>query len=140
MRTIMNEEDVALLEVGEGGNGGQVILRKNTERPEALQGNGEVHHASFTLKDHEAIEHWIQKYQELGIPNSGLVDRFYFEALYARIGHILLEISTDGPGFMGYEPYDRLGENFSLPPFLEKQREAIEAQVSPFDTTGKSYK
>ena len=28
MRTIMNEEDVALLEVGEGGNGGQVILRR----------------------------------------------------------------------------------------------------------------
>ena len=28
MRTIMNEEDVALLEVGEGGNGGQVILER----------------------------------------------------------------------------------------------------------------
>lgn len=140
MRIIMNEEDVALLEVGEGGNGGQVILRKDSEGPVAVQGYGEVHHASFRVKDHESIEHWIQKYQELGIPNSGLVDRFYFEALYARIGHILLEISTDGPGFMGDEPYETLGEKLSLPPFLEEQREAIEAQVRPFDTTGKSYK
>ena len=30
--------------------------------------------------------------------SSGLVDRFFFEALYARIGDILIEISTDGPG------------------------------------------
>ena len=32
---------------------------------------------------------------------------FYFEALYARIGHILLEISTDGPGFMVMNPMKR---------------------------------
>lgn len=57
--------------------------------------------------------------------------------MYARIGHILLEISTDGPGFMGDEPYETLGEKLSLPPFLEEQREAIEAQVRLFDTTGK---
>ena len=37
MRTIMNEEDVALLEVGEGGNGGQVILRKDSEGPVAAK-------------------------------------------------------------------------------------------------------
>ena len=46
MRTIMNE-DVALLEVGEGGNGGQVILRKDSEGPVAVQGYGEVHHVSL---------------------------------------------------------------------------------------------
>src|SRR5699024_9684968 len=67
------EEDVAILEVGEGGNGGQVILRKDTEGPAARQGYGEVHHVSFRLKDHDAIEQWMEKYKELGIGNSGLV-------------------------------------------------------------------
>ena len=72
----MNEEDVALLEVGEGGNGGQVILERIQRDQLPYKGYGEVHHVSFRVKDHEAIKHWIQKYQELGIPNSGLVDRF----------------------------------------------------------------
>ncbi|WP_436854442.1 ring-cleaving dioxygenase MhqE [Staphylococcus caeli] len=134
MKTIMTEENVAILEIGEGGNGGQVILRKDTESPESRQGYGEVHHVSFRLKDHAAIKQWQEKYQALGIGNSGLVDRFYFEALYARIGHILIEVSTDGPGFMGDEPYETLGESLALPPFLEAQRAYIESEIRPFDT------
>ena len=63
------------------------------------------------------------------------MDRFYFEALYARIGHILIELSTDGPGFMQDEPYETLGESLSLPPFIESQREYIESQIRPFDMT-----
>lgn len=78
---------------------------------------------------------WIDKYQELGVVNSGLVDRYYFEALYARIGHILIEVSTDGPGFMGDEPYETLGETLSLPPMLEPQRDYIESQIRHFDTS-----
>ena len=140
MKVVVSEDDVVLLEVGEGGTGGQVILRRDSKSPNAFQGYGEVHHVSFRVKNHEAIEQWIKKYSEARIPNSGLVDRFYFEALYARLGHILLEISTDGPGFMGDEPYETLGEKLSLPPFLEEQRDYIETQVRPFDTTGKSYK
>ena len=134
MKAIIEESDVAILEVGEGGNGGQVILRKDTEGPEARQGYGEVHHVSFRLKDHEAIEQWLEKYKAAGIGNSGLVDRFYFEALYARVGHILIEVSTDGPGFMDDEPYETLGESLALPPFLESQREYIESEIRPFNT------
>lgn len=36
---------------------------------------------------------------------------------------------------MGDEPYETLGETLSLPPFLEDQREYIESEVRPFDTT-----
>src|SRR5699024_8017323 len=97
MRTIIEEEDVAVLEVGEGGNGGQVFLRKDTTAREARQGYGEVHHVSFRLEYHEAISKWLEKYEQYGIGNSGLVDIFYFEALYARIGHIFVEVCPDGP-------------------------------------------
>ena len=133
MEVTLEKGDVTLLDVGEGGNGGQVILRKD-QGVEGRQGYGEVHHVSFRVEDHEAIEEWENKYRTMGIGNSGLVDRFYFEALYARIGHILIEISTDGPGFMGDEPYETLGESLALPPFLEPKRDVIEAQVRPFDT------
>src|SRR5699024_295069 len=59
------EEDVAILEVGKGGNGGQVILRKDTTSDVERPGNGTVHHVSFRVEDHEAIKAWEEKYNEL---------------------------------------------------------------------------
>lgn len=134
MKLILDEEKYSIFEVGKGGHGGQVILRKDTESKQAREGYGQVHHVSFRVKDHDVLKKWLTKYQSMNISNSGLVDRFYFEALYARIGHILIELSTDGPGFMQDEPYESLGETLSLPPKLESERERIERQVRPFNT------
>lgn len=133
MKPIIEEDNVTLFDIGEGGNGGQVILKNDDSTP-ARQGYGQVHHVSFRVKDHQAIKKWEAKYNELGIQHSGHVDRFYFEALYTRVGHILIELSTDGPGFMQDEPYETLGEKLSIPPFLEPKREYIEAQIRPFNT------
>ena len=47
---------------------------------------------------------------------------------------ILFEWATDGPGFLGDEPYETVGEKLSLPPFLEGKREQIEKMVRPIDT------
>lgn len=140
---IQKDDTVAVLEIGEGGNGGQMILRKDAESNVEVQGNGTVHHVSFRVADHEAIQAWADKYDKMEIGHSGLVDRFYFEALYTRIGHILIELSTDGPGFIDeQESYDELGSTLALPPFLEPNREYIEGAVRPFDTadTNKKYK
>lgn len=134
MKQVAEEGGSILLEVGAGGNGSQVIVRKDGGRS-AKQGYGEVHHVSFRVKDRDALERWKQKYDDSGMRHSGLVDRFYFEALYTRVGHILIELSTDGPGFMGDEPYETLGESLALPPFLKPKREEIEAQIKMFDTT-----
>lgn len=135
MTVILEEDNVALLEIGEGGNGGQVILRRDEKSTDAVPGYGEVHHVAFRVKDHAAIKNWEKKYNELGLNTSGWVDRFYFEALYVRVGHVLIELSTDGPGFTGDEPYETLGESLALPPFLEPQRAEIESQVRLFDTS-----
>lgn len=133
MQIAEEADDVTLLEVGDGGNGGQVILRKDTG-VESRQGYGEVHHVSFRVDDLEALESWFEKYNNVGLRSSGIVERFYFKALYARIGHILIELSTDGPGFMEDEPYETLGESLSLPPFLEERRDYIESEIRPFNT------
>lgn len=134
--TIVEQKDEhALLEVGQGGNGGQMILRKDKASETEVQGNGAVHHVSFRVADKKALEQWLERYERLDLHHSGLVDRFYFEALYTRVGHILIELSTDGPGFMEDEPYETMGESLSLPPFLEDEREEIESAIRPFDTT-----
>lgn len=129
-----------LYEVGEGGNGAQIIVVTDSESPSGQQGYGEVHHLAIRVKDRAALTYWEQILDSEGLRHSGYVDRFYFKSLYVRIGHILFEFATDGPGFMGDEPYETLGESLSLPPFLESQRTYIESAVRPFDTTRKDDK
>lgn len=134
MTLVQEKENTALIETGKGGNGGQIILKHGSGKI-SMQGYGQVHHVSFRVKDHEALKQWEGIYDEKGMHHSGLVDRFYFEALYTRVSNILIELSTDGPGFTGDEPYETLGESLSLPPFLESQRTLIESQIKPFDTS-----
>ena len=125
-----------LFGMGEGGNGASVIVEEAApELPEARQGFGTVHHAALRVENKRELEEWIAWLNQLRLPNSGFVDRFFFQSLYARVApQILFEFATDGPGFMGDEPYETLGEKLSLPPFLESQRAAIERSVRPIDT------
>lgn len=135
MKEIKNEGAFHLFEMGEGGNGAQVIVEVNTESGPHSEGFGTVHHVAFRVEDKKAIEDWIERYESVNLPNSGFVDRFYFKSLYARVTRgILFELATDGPGFMDDEPYETLGEKLALPPFLENQRESIENQVRHIDT------
>lgn len=129
------ENSFHLFEVGEGGNGASVIVEYNTVLPQARQGFGTVHHAAFRVEDTAVLNEWTERLNNFGIPNSGYIDRHFFESLYARVTpHILFEFATDGPGFMGDEPYETLGEKLSLPPFLEPKREQIEKMVRHIDT------
>lgn len=124
-----------LFEVGEGGNGASVIVEHNTFLPPARQGYGTVHHAAFRVEDRSVLNEWIERMSSFGFPTSGYVNRHFFESLYARVApQILFEFATDGPGFMGDEPYETLGEKLSLPPFLEPKRAQIEKLVRPMDT------
>ncbi len=135
MREIAKEGSLHLFEMGQGGNGAQVIVEHNAVLPPGRQGFGTVHHAAFRVEDRDALEEWISHMQQTGFSTSGYVDRFFFESLYARVAPgLLFEWATDGPGFMGDEPYESLGEKLSLPPFLEPKREQIESLVRPIDT------
>jgi len=134
-KQIAKEESLYLFEVGEGGNGAQVVVEHNVTLPRAQQGYGTVHHAAFRVEDRSVLKEWIGRLDSYKFPNSGYVDRFFFESLYARVApQILFEFATDGPGFMGDEPYETLGEKLSLPPFLESKREQIEKMVRPINT------
>lgn len=134
-KEVDQEGNFYLLEVGEGGNGASVILEHNTKLPQAIQGYGTVHHLAFRVHDRKSLDRWDERIRKYGLATSGYVDRYFFESTYTRVTpHILFELATDGPGFMGDEPYETLGEKLSLPPFLEPKREQIEKMVRPIDT------
>lgn len=133
---IVTEEAAAvLLEVGAGGNGGQIILRHDETSPVAKQGDGEVHHIALRVENREALKVWETLYEKNNFNHSGFVERHYFGALYVRVGRVLFELSSDGPGFTIDEAYETLGESLALPAEFEDQRDVIENKIRYFDTT-----
>jgi glyoxalase family protein len=134
-RQVGKEGDLYNFEVGEGGNGAQVWLEHNTTLPPGRQGFGTVHHAAFRVDEKKDLEEWDNHLREYRFGTSGFVERYYFGSLYTRVSpEILFELATDGPGFMGDESYETLGEKLSLPPFFESKRAEIEKLVRHFDT------
>ena len=71
--------------------------------------------------------------EELGAAaDHSLRDRKYFRSVYFRMPDgILVEIATDGPGFLVDEPRETLGRGLSLPPWLEADRSTLERELSP---------
>jgi glyoxalase family protein len=123
---------VHVFEMGQGGPHAELHVAVQPELPPARQGAGGVHHVALRTPDEEQYHAWAARLNELGIPNSGEIDRFYFRSLYFREPNgILFEIATDGPGFAVDEDPATLGEELALPPFLEPQRRRIEAQLKP---------
>jgi glyoxalase family protein len=118
--------------MGEGGPAAELHVVEQKDLPAARQGAGGVHHVAFRTPDDAQYEAWAQRLNELGVRNSGAIDRFYFRSLYFREPNgILFEIATDGPGFATDEPMETLGEKLALPPFLEPRRAEIEAGLKP---------
>jgi glyoxalase family protein len=126
------EANVVVYEMGEGGAAAELHVAVEPGLGPARLGAGGVHHVAYRVATFEEYERWHERLEEMGIRNSGPVDRFYFRSLYFREpGGILFELATDGPGFDADEPIERLGERLSLPPFLEPRRAEIEAGLKP---------
>jgi glyoxalase family protein len=124
---------VHVYEMGPGGPGAELHVAVQPDLPPARQGAGGVHHVAFRSRD-EDYDAWANHLNELGVHNSGKVDRFWFRSLYFREPNgVLFEIATDGPGFAVDEDPETLGEKLVLPPFLEPRRQAIEAGLKPID-------
>lgn len=129
------QADILVFETGEGGNGSEIHLEERTDLPVERPGRGSVHHVALRVEDGEEIKQWYDRIKSAGFPNSGIVDRYYFAALYFRDPNgILFELSTDGPGFATDEHVDHLGEKLALPPFLEQHRAQIEEALVPLTT------
>jgi glyoxalase family protein len=85
-------------EVGQGGPAAELHVAAQPSLPPAGQGAGGAHHVAFCTPDADGLRAWIRRLGELGVGNSGEVDRYYFRSLYFREpGGVLFEIATDGP-------------------------------------------
>jgi glyoxalase family protein len=124
---------VHVYEMGPGGPGAELHVAIQPDLPVAQQGAGGVHHVAFRIPDDD-YDTWAERLVDLGIPNSGKVDRYWFRSLYFREPNgILFEIATDGPGFSVDEDEKTLGEKVVLAPFLEPRRAQIIANLKPLD-------
>jgi glyoxalase family protein len=119
---------------GAGGPGAEVHVDERRDLPMEQLGRGGVHHVAFRVPTSEEHAAWLDRLRTARVPNSGLIDRFYFQSIYFREPNgILFELATDGPGFATDEDPAHLGEALALPPFLEPRRALIEARLQPLE-------
>lgn len=97
-------------------------------------GTGTVHHLALRTKDAGASEALRARLRAAGAAPSPLIDRSYFRSVYFREpGGILLELATDGPGFLVDETLAALGTGLMLPPAYEPSRAVVTAGLPPLD-------
>jgi hypothetical protein len=100
----------------------------------ALIGAGTTHHIAWRTADDAEEGLWLERLQELGLRPTTVQDRKYFRSIYFRMPDgMLIEIATDGPGFLVDEERETLGESLSLPPWLEPERETLERELAPIE-------
>lgn len=93
-------------------------------------GTGTVHHIAFRAEDEEEQMNIRRALLEEGYHLTEQKDRQYFKSVYFHeAGGVLFEVATDGPGFATDESLNDLGTSLQLPPWLEKRRNLIEADL-----------
>ncbi|WP_066188419.1 ring-cleaving dioxygenase [Gracilibacillus timonensis] len=131
-RKIDEQGSLHLYTVGAGGTGAEIQVEVDPKADKERPGRGSVHHVALRVDNQQELEQWRDKIRVERLPNSGLVDRYYFHSLYFREPNgILIELATDGPGFATDESEEHLGESIALPPFLEDRRQEIEQHLKP---------
>jgi glyoxalase family protein len=137
VRTYPHPENAAhtvhVYEMGQGGPAAELHIVVQPDLTPTYPGAGGVHHVAFRTPDAD-YDAWADRLVEMGVPNSGKVDRYWFRSLYFREpSGILFEIASDGPGFAVDEDPNTLGEKVVLPPFLEPHRDEIVGNLKPID-------
>ena len=98
----------------------------------ALIGPGTAHHMAWRNTDDADQLAWFQRLVELGLRPTPAQSQKYFHSFYFRMPDgILVELCTDGPGFLVDEPLETLGEKLSLPDRLEAERATLERELTP---------
>lgn len=93
-------------------------------------GRGTAHHFAFEVDSDDALQHWRQHLAEHGLNVTGVRDRKYFRCIYFDDPDgVRLEIATKDPGVLVDETEDTLGQELSLPDWLEPKRQDIESKL-----------
>ena len=115
----------------DGGTSGKIIeLKELPQERRGQWGTGGVHHVAWRMNDSAEEMVLRDAIAQTGLWPTEQIDRFWFKSVYFKEpGGALFELATDGPGFARDEKLERLGEQLILPPWLEPQRQSIEAAL-----------
>lgn len=131
-RLTAEEDGWQRFEVGDGGPGRCVEIKEFPDERRGAWGTGAIHHVAFRVDDEAHQASVREQVAAAGQVPTEVIDRFWFRSIYFKEpGGALFEVATDGPGFTADESLGELGERLVLPPFLEADREAIEASLPP---------
>jgi len=125
---IASEGDWTRYGVADGA--GVLDVRETPNEHQGAWGRGAVHHLAWRVDDdaHELAMRDVL--EQAGRKPTPVIDRFWFKSVYFKEpGGVLFEIATEGPGFTRDEDLSRLGEQLTLPPFLESMRNEIAASL-----------
>ncbi|MCM0582415.1 VOC family protein [Weissella diestrammenae] len=124
-----------LYEFNHGGLSAQIQTQFKSNLRRSVPGFGMPHHLALAVDTTENLIWWLNRFNQIGMPHSELVNRFYFDSIYFQATPgILLELATSGPGFFTDETYEEAGHQLELPPFLNHRRQVIESQLIPFES------
>lgn len=97
-----------------------------------LLGPGMSHHVAWRVGSDDDQRVWLDRLAEVGLRPSELQDRTYFRSVSFRMPDgVLIELATDGPGFLVDEPPETLGRSLALPQWLEPERATLERELTP---------
>jgi len=115
--------------------GGRFVLHQRRNRPRPRLGAGVIHHVAFRARDETELVTMAKELQgRFGITASPVKDRYYFQSIYFRgPDGLLIEISTDGPGFLIDETVEDLGSRLIFPPSLEDRQDELLRILPPLD-------
>ena len=114
-----------------GGGAGRVLDVLHIQDASAgVNGLGTVHHVALAVADDNDQRTIQEELRRLGHNVTDVRDRNYFRSIYFREpGGVLLEVATEGPGFLVDEPKEALGRELMLPEWEESRRAEIEAAL-----------
>jgi glyoxalase family protein len=117
-----------------GGSGRFVDVREQPDGRRGAWGVGAIHHLAWRVDDDAHQAEVRARVEAAGRRPTPVIDRFWFKSVYfLEPGGVLFELATDGPGFGVDEDMKHLGESLVLPPWLESQRDSIEAALPKID-------
>jgi glyoxalase family protein len=132
LHLVSETKDRLRFSAGPGGAGHLVDVIADPTAEQGLSAGGTVHHIAFRVPDRETQSLWRAQLVDQGYAVTEILDRDYFTSIYFREpGGVLFEIATDTPGFDIDEPLLELGRSLQLPPWLQPNREQIEASLVP---------
>ena len=105
-----DERGTTIMAVGNDGRPDFIRYLASERASSGNVGIGSIHHVAMAVEDDRNQLKFMRHLDDVGIQNSGVIDRFWFHSLYFRDpdGN-LLEVATKGPGYAVDERPDALG-------------------------------